>query len=87
MKKVLLSNLLLISVFSFAQVGINTPNPQGIFHVDSKNNNNQTGIPTAVQQADDFIITSNGSIAVGTTVPDASAILELNVNELASGSK
>ncbi len=43
-----------------AQVGINTNNPQGIFHIDTRNNNAQTGIPTAAEMTDDVVV------AVGT---------------------
>lgn len=73
--------------YSFGQVGVNTTNPKGVFHVDAEGNNNTTGAPTPAEQKDDFTILSNGSIGVGTISPDPSAILELNVNELATGSK
>lgn len=87
-KSLFLFTSLLGSPFLFSQVGINTTNPQGILHVDGKSStattNPTTGTPTAVQGSDDFVITSSGSVGIGTSSPNASAILELNV---ANGSK
>ena len=77
---------LAIGTLSFAQVGINTQNPQGVFNIDGGKNNAVTGVPTAAQLADDFIVTTSGSAGIG-AIPDASAILELNVSQLASGSQ
>ncbi|GGF00512.1 hypothetical protein SAMN05443634_105213 [Chishuiella changwenlii] len=87
MKKILFINVMFLSVYTFSQVGINTPMPQGILHVDAKNNNSTTGSPTLEQQSDDFVVSANGNIGIGTTNPDTSAILELNVNQLADGNK
>ncbi|WP_062180182.1 hypothetical protein [Dysgonomonas macrotermitis] len=60
-------NLLLMSVFSLgllnAQVGINTQNPQGVFHIDAYHNT--SSVPTDAQLADDIIIDSNGKIGFG----------------------
>lgn len=87
MKKI----IFLITIISFAfvhsQVGINTTNPQGIFHVDGAKDNATNGIPTATQQANDFVVTSNGSVGIGTNSPNSSAILDVNVDGLSSGSK
>ncbi len=69
----------------YSQIGINTQNPQGTFNIDSKKDNNTTGIPTLQQQSNDFVVTQEGSVGVGTTSPDLSAILELNVNQLITG--
>ncbi len=75
---------LTVSSLAFSQVGINTQNPQGIFNIDGAKNNASTGTPTATQLADDFIVTASGSTGIG-AAPDASALLELNVSQLASG--
>lgn len=87
MKKILLliTSITFASVYS--QVGINTSNPQGIFNVDASKDNATTGVPTATQQANDFTVTSNGSVGIGTNTPNASAILDINVDGLASGNK
>lgn len=77
---------LAIGSSTFAQVGVNTQNPQGVFNIDGGKNNAVTGTPTAAQLANDFIVTSSGATGIG-AVPDASAILELNVSQLASGSQ
>jgi len=72
--------LLIISIFSsslfFAQVGINTPNPQGMLHIDGGKDNPKTGNPSVVQQSNDFVVAVNSgvgqgaiSVGVGTTVP------------------
>lgn len=87
MKKILYTAALLLSTIALGQVGINTENPQGIFNVDGGKNNATTGTPTSAQQKDDFVVLADGSVGIGTTQPNSSAILELNVNELASGSK
>lgn len=85
-KNVYLAIALTMSSLAWSQVGINTQNPQGIFNIDGAKNNAATGTPTAAQLKDDFIVTASGSTGIGAT-PDASAILELNVSQLASGSQ
>ncbi|MEF9477224.1 hypothetical protein OWR28_05340 [Chryseobacterium sp. 1B4] len=42
----------------FSQVGVNTVNPQSMFHVDGGKDNPVQGSPTAAQQANDFVIKS-----------------------------
>ncbi|WP_343608958.1 hypothetical protein [Chryseobacterium oranimense] len=79
--------LSLMSGLAYSQVGINTQNPQGIFNVDGGKNNATTGTPTASQQKDDFVILADGSVGVGTTQPNLSAILDLNVSAKANGEK
>lgn len=58
---------------SFAQTGVNTLNPQQVFHFDGKLNestvNPKVGIPSAIQQSDDVVITSGGSLGLGTINP------------------
>ncbi|MCA6067190.1 hypothetical protein JI747_008375 [Chryseobacterium sp. RG1] len=87
-KNLFLFTSLLGSSLLFSQVGVNTTNPQGVLHVDGKSStattNPTTGTPTAIQGSDDFVVTSSGSVGIGTSSPNASAILELNV---ANGSK
>ncbi|MGJ1263384.1 hypothetical protein [Sphingobacterium spiritivorum] len=46
------------------QTGVNTKNPQAVLHVDAKKDNNPT-----VQEADDFVVTSAGSVGIGTISP------------------
>lgn len=69
MKKIFTLTLFLLYGLTFAQVGVNTINPQGIFHVDGAKDNPTTGIPTSAQQINDVIVTSTGSIGSGTTSP------------------
>ncbi|MFC3161189.1 hypothetical protein SAMN05443633_101262 [Chryseobacterium arachidis] len=75
-KKIILLCSLATFGFSFAQVGVNTTNPQGAFHVDGAKDNNITGTPTAAQQLNDFVVTSTGNVGVGTTAPNAK--MEIN---------
>lgn len=84
-KKLLIMMAPILSHFYFAQVGINTENPQGIFHIDAAKNNVGPNAPAPNQQYDDFIVSATGTVGVGTITPDASAILELNVSNLPSG--
>lgn len=51
------------------QTGINTKNPQAPFHVDGSKDNNATGVPTATQQGNDFMVTIDGFVGIGTTLP------------------
>lgn len=76
MKQLSIFFSLLSSGMIFSQVGINTANPQGTFHVDGGKDNIATGIPTAVQQSNDFIVTPAGNVGIGTTTPAVK--LEIN---------
>lgn len=69
MKKPFLFLSLLCAGTAFSQVGINTTNPQTIFHVDGAKDNPDSGTPTKIQQENDFSITDSGNVGVGTTVP------------------
>ncbi|MEY8760465.1 hypothetical protein [Chryseobacterium tongliaoense] len=71
MKKTLFA---ITSVFAFyaqshAQVGINTNNPQASFHIDAAKDNPTTGVPSAAQQTNDFVVTNSGQVGIGTTSP------------------
>lgn len=59
----------IIPLFSKAQVGIGTKNPQGLFHIDASKNNSTTGFPSTNQQQDDFVILNDGKIGIGTLSP------------------
>ncbi|WP_223607341.1 hypothetical protein [Chryseobacterium sp. OSA05B] len=76
MKANLTAISLALSIFSSAQVGVGTNNPSGAFHVDGNKDN--AASPTAAQTDNDFIITSAGSAALGTTTVDASAKFQIN---------
>jgi len=69
MEKTIILSALLFSTVAFSQIGINTVNPQGAFHIDGGKDNPSTGVPSAVQQANDIIITPSGNIGIGTTTP------------------
>lgn len=79
MKKILLlaGNLLFVCLVN-AQVGINTSNPLGTFHIDGAKDNAAT--PTAAQAANDFIVTSSGNVGAGTINPTT----KLHVNSSTS---
>ncbi|PQA91466.1 hypothetical protein B0A69_16755 [Chryseobacterium shigense] len=87
MKNTILFLAMIASGFIYSQVGINTTNPRGIFHVDGSKDNPTTGAPSAVQGSNDFTVISDGSVGIGTSTPAASAILDINVDGLAVGSK
>lgn len=76
MKKNLTFASLAFGFIAFAQVGINTSNPQGIFNVDPAKNNATTGTPTVAQTKDDFTILSDGKVGIGTTIPTST--LDIN---------
>ncbi|MBP2614936.1 hypothetical protein [Chryseobacterium jejuense] len=78
MKKTIFLPLFLISILTFSQVGINTNNPQGTFHIDGNKDNPVAGTPNIAQQANDFVFTSTGQIGIGTITPTNK--LEINSN-------
>jgi hypothetical protein len=69
MKNAILMCLMTISSLVYSQVGINTPNPQGVLHVDGAQDNPTTGTPTAAQQSNDFTVGATGNVGLGTTSP------------------
>lgn len=69
MKHVINLPMLLISSIFYSQIGIKTQNPQGVFHVDGAGDNNAIGMPSALQQSNDFVISSLGNVGVGTATP------------------
>ncbi|MGV2451624.1 UNVERIFIED_CONTAM: fibrinogen-like YCDxxxxGGGW domain-containing protein [Ralstonia mannitolilytica] len=82
MRKIYLLTTVLLSILSYGQVGVNTANPQGVFNIDGAKNNPNTGAPTTGQQADDFVVLSDGKTGVGTTVPTHQLHVKALVNPL-----
>lgn len=72
-KYTLLFSLAFFSNYTYSQVGINTENPQKLFHIDgamsSDTENPTVGMPTAAQQIDDFVVTTQGDVSAGTINP------------------
>ena len=67
---ILISSLFCGTLFS--QVGINTPNPQGVFNIDGGKDNPKTGSAhTAAQQLNDVTVLQNGNVGLGTITPTA----------------
>ncbi|NDW08763.1 hypothetical protein, partial [Dysgonomonas sp. 520] len=63
-KKILFLTAIAFSLTAMAQVGVNTENPQGIFHIDAaRNTNGNTNI------SDDVVVDNNGNVGVGTNAP------------------
>lgn len=73
---VLSSVFFIIGNFTFAQIGIQTENPQALLHIDGAKDNPSTGVPAAAQIANDVIINSAGNVGIGTISPNAK--LEIN---------
>ncbi|WP_077416230.1 hypothetical protein [Chryseobacterium sp. JV274] len=71
MKKTLLPmTAVLFSTIVYGQVGINTQKPKGILHIDGgKDNPTDDSTPTIGQQANDFVVTSNGNVGIATISP------------------
>lgn len=57
-----------------SQVGVNTENPRGVFHIDAKANTGVAGINIS----DDVIVDSEGKMSIGTLTPQAK--LDINGN-------
>ena len=69
-KNIIISIGLLLSGFSYSQVGINTSNPQGIFNIDGGKDNPTTGSGhTNAQQLNDFTVTAAGNVGIGKIAP------------------
>lgn len=69
-KNIILSIGLLLSGFSYSQVGINTSNPQGIFNIDGGKDNPTTGSAhTNAEQLNDFTVTAAGNVGIGKIAP------------------
>lgn len=69
--------MILLSAFFSGQVGVNTSNPQGAFHIDGAKDNPTLGTPSSGQQLNDFIVTANGNVGAGTTAPNTYAKLDV----------
>lgn len=67
--------LIMIS-YANCQVGINTANPQAIFHIDGNKDNSIS--PTVAEQANDFVVNSLGSVGLGIIAVDSSAKLQVD---------
>ncbi|MGM5632095.1 PKD domain-containing protein [Apibacter raozihei] len=74
-KNILFFILILIFPASFfSQVGMNTPTPRQSFHVDGGGDNTT---PTDDEIKNDFIVTKNGSVGIGTITPSDFSALEI----------
>lgn len=72
MKKIYVMILGALANLTLAQVGLNTPNPRGMFHLDGKKNNETSGPVSIANQADDVVMTSDGYIGIGNNSPATS---------------
>lgn len=83
MKKKAISMLILMIGLTktSAQIGINTPNPQAQFHIDGAKDNPTTGVPTAVQQANDIVVTNQGRLGVGIDTPTNNIDVDSGIDE------
>lgn len=63
--------------YTYSQVGINTSSPRGVLHIDPAKNTPDTGTPTAAQVADDFIVTADGRVGLGTVSPSSAARMDI----------
>ncbi|MDQ1855588.1 MULTISPECIES: hypothetical protein [unclassified Chryseobacterium] len=72
MKKIYVMMLGAFATFTFAQVGLNTPNPRGMFHLDGKKNNETSGPVSIANQADDVVMTADGHVGIGNNNPASS---------------
>ena len=69
-----------------SQIGIGTKNPKGIFHIDPNQNNDINSDEENIY-SDDFIITNDGKLGIGTINIDQSSKLEINIEKLSDGFK
>lgn len=69
MKKSVIVLTAFLNPIMHSQVGINTRNPQGIFHIDGGKDNPITGVPTVAQQSNDLMMSTVGNVGLGTVAP------------------
>lgn len=70
MKFFFITIAILSSSLIYSQVGVNTVKPQTIFHIDgAKDNPKSNTIPNASQQSNDFVVTAEGKVGIGTINP------------------
>ncbi|PXV69130.1 hypothetical protein CLV62_101399 [Dysgonomonas alginatilytica] len=73
-KSILLIISLLLAELSISQVGINTEDPKGVFHIDAKGDTGAQG----VKFSDDIVVNTEGKMGIGTLTPQAR--LDINGN-------
>lgn len=73
----------LFSTFAYSQVGINTSNPFGLFHVDGKGDNSLS--PTLTEQSNDLIITKQGQLSIGNITPSDYAMINISSTDKSRG--
>lgn len=66
-KKIIKLSVLLSPLLITAQVGINTSDPKAMFHIDGNKDNGTTA--NFLQQLNDFVVTKDGKVGIGTTTP------------------
>lgn len=70
MKKNYLLHIILVlfcNIYSYGQFGVGTNTPQGIFHVDAKQNTVVTSTPSNFE--DDVVVSTSGDVGIGTLTP------------------
>ncbi len=90
-KKIIRLSVLLSPLLMTAQVGVNTTDPKGTFHVDGNSDNGTT--TNFMQQLNDFVVKKDGKVGIGTTNPiDLLTIVgngdaDVNVGLFSNGNK
>lgn len=65
------------NIYISGNMAVGTKTPTGIFHIDA-GKDNTSNTPSAVEQENDFIITPDGSVGIGTASPNPSAMLDIS---------
>lgn len=81
LNKSIIYTLLLFYTTLFSQVvSVNTSNPLGLFHVDGKGDNSTPPLPE--QKLNDFVITKDGNVGIGTVSPTSKLHISSTSNPL-----
>jgi hypothetical protein len=70
-----------IFISDYQKIGFGTSTPQQVFHIDAARDNDIFKEPTADQQKNDVVMTEQGSMGIGITEPNESAILDLSTTD------
>lgn len=65
------------NIYISGNMAVGTKTPTGVFHIDA-GKDNSSSTPIATEEVNDFIITAEGSVGIGTVNPNPSAMLDIS---------
>ncbi|MGM5632096.1 hypothetical protein O2K51_14450 [Apibacter raozihei] len=84
MKKLILFILIITAKINWAQVGVLTPFPKAVFHVDGASDNPKDSPATSVgssEELNDFIVNAQGQVGIGIIKPTTSTSMDIAISK------